>query len=127
MKKTNIIEKTFLFSWPYAILFSVILYIITQSFDYVLSFLLVIFSILLMQSLNYKIMKNLFKNNTSKIKSTTIIIYLVKFVFFGIILYVAKMDSEWNIYFVFVGLFTFRIVSFVVKLIFAKKGGDDDA
>ncbi len=127
MKKANIIEKTFLISWPYAILFSIILYLITQNFDYVLSFMLGVFSSLLMQSMNYRIMKNLYKNNPRRIKSTTIIIYLVKYVFFGIILYVANTDPEWNVYFTFVGLFTFRLVSFPIALIYAKKGGDKDA
>lgn len=127
MKKTNIIERTFLFSWPFAILFSLILYIITQNFDFVISYLLGVFSVLLMQSLNYRIMKNLYRNNPSKIKSRTIIIYLVKYIFFGIILYVANSDPEWNVYLAFVGLMTFRIVSFPVTLIYAKKGDDEDA
>lgn len=126
-KKMNIIERTFLFSWPYAIVFSVVLYLITSNFDFVISFLLGVFSSLLMQSMNYRIMKKLFKENPEKIKSRTIIIYLVKYVFFGIILYVAYTDPDWNVYLTFVGILTFRIVMYPVALIFANKGGDEDA
>ncbi len=127
MKKANIIERTFLFCWPFALLFSLVLYLITQNFDFVLSYILGVTSVLLMQSMNYRIMKKLYKNNPQKIKSTTIIIYLVKYVFFGIILYIANTDPDWNVYLTFVGLFTFRIVSFPVTLIFARKGDDEDA
>ncbi len=126
-QKMNIIERTFLFSWPYAIVFSLVLYLITQNFDWVISFLLGVFSVLLMQSLNYRIMKRLFKENPQKIKSNSIIIYLVKYIFYGIILYVALTEADWNVYFTFAGLFTFRIVSFFVTLIYANKGEDDDA
>ncbi len=125
MKKTNIVEKTFLFSWPYAIVFSLVLYLITQNFDFVLSFLIGVFSSLMMQSLNYKMMKNLFKNAPSKIKSRTILLYIVKFVFFAIILYVVYHKPGWNIYLTLVGLLTFVIVTIPVTLIFAGKGDDD--
>ena len=126
-KKMNIIEKTFLFSWPYAIVFSIVLYFISHNFDFVISFLLGVFSVLLMQSMNYRIMKNLFKNNPEKIKSRTIIIYLVKYVFFGIILYVSHTDPDWNVYLTFVGLLTFRIVTYPVAIISANKGDDENA
>jgi hypothetical protein len=126
-KKTNIIEKTFLFCWPFAIVFSVVLYLITQNFDFVISYLLGVFSVLLMQSMNYRIMKKLFKDNPEKIKSRTIIIYLVKYVFFGIILYVAYTDPDWNVYLTFVGLLSYRIVMYPVALISAKRGDDEDA
>jgi hypothetical protein len=126
MKKTNLIEKIFLFSWPYAIIFALITYIITQNIDFVLSFILGVGSSLLMNSLNYRIMKNLYKNNPELIKSRTIIIYLVKFVFFGLILYITYNNpEEWNVYFTFVGLLTYRIVSFPVTLIFAKREGEN--
>ena len=59
MKKKDLIEKIFLFSWPYAILFSLILYLVTQDVDLLLSFLLGVASSLLMNSLNYRIMKNI--------------------------------------------------------------------
>ncbi len=127
MKKTNVIEKTFLFSWPYAILFSIITYLVTQNFDFVISFVLGTASGLLMQSLNYRIMKDLFKNHPEKIKSRTILMYFVKYVFYGVILYIALTSDNLNVYFAFVGILTFRIVSFPVVLIFAKKGDDEDA
>ncbi len=128
MKKINVVERTFLFSWPYAILFVLITYLITKNWDYVLSFLLGTFSGLLMQSLNYRIMKDLYKNNPEKIKSRQIILYFVKYVFYGLVLYITYQNSsQWNIYFAFVGILTFRIVSFPVVLIFANKGDDEDA
>jgi len=57
----------------------------------------------------------------------TIIIYLVKYIFFGIILYVANSDPDWNVFYTFAGLVTYRFVMFPVALIYAKKGEDEDA
>jgi len=125
MKKKNLIEKIFLFSWPYGILFSLILYIITQNLDFVLSFLLGLSSSLLMNSLNYRIMKNVYEKNPDKIKSRHIIMYVVKFLFSALILFITFQNpEEWNIYFTFVGLLTFRIISIPVTLIFANKESD---
>ncbi len=126
MKKKNLIEKIFLFSWPYAILFSLILYLVTSDTNYVLSFILGVASSLLMNSMNYRIMKNVYKNKPESIKSRHIIMYFVKFLFFALILFIAYRDpEEWNIYFTFVGLLTFRIISIPVTLIFANKESDE--
>ncbi|MDT8336784.1 MAG: ATP synthase subunit I [Candidatus Izemoplasmatales bacterium] len=127
MKKKDLIEKIFLFSWPYAILFSLILYLVTQNIDWVLSFILGTASSLLMNSLNYRLMKNIYKNRPEKIKSRHIIMYFVKFLFFALILFIAYQNpEEWNIYFTFIGLLTFRIISFPVTLIFANKENQED-
>ena len=126
IQKKNLIEKIFLFSWPYAILFSLILYLVTQDVDLLLSFLLGTASSLLMNSLNYRIMKNIYRNNPEKIKSRHIIMYFVKFLFFALILFITyKNPEEWNIYFTFIGLLTFRIVSFPITLIFANKESEE--
>lgn len=125
MKKKNLIEKIFLFSWPYAIIFSLVLYLITKDTDFLLSFLLGASSSLLMNSLNYRVMKNIYKNNPEVIRSRHVIMYFVKFLFFALILFIAYRDSDWNIYLTFVGLLTFRIVSFPVTLIFANKESDE--
>lgn len=127
MKKANIIEITFVFSWIAAIVVSLVTYFISGNFDFVVSYLLGFFSVMLMQSMNYRIMKNLYKNNPQKIKSTTIIIYLVKYIFFAIMLYVAHIDPDWNVFFTFGGIMTYRTVMFPVALIYAKKGEDEDA
>jgi hypothetical protein len=125
MKKINLIEKVFLISWPYAFLFSLIVYLITKNFDFVLSFILGVASSLLMNSLNYRIMKNLYANNPNLIKSRQIYIYLVKFIFFGLILYITYNSEAWNVYYTFVGLLTYRIVSIPVILFSSDKGVDD--
>ncbi len=82
---------------------------------------------MMMQSFNYRVMKNLYKNNPSKIKTATILIWVAKYIFFAIILYVAHTDQDWNVYFTFVGILTYRIVMFPVALIYANKGEDKDA
>ncbi|MFA7076054.1 MAG: ATP synthase subunit I [Candidatus Izemoplasmatales bacterium] len=127
MKKTNLIDKIFLFSWPYAIIVSLVIFFITGNFDFVLSFLLGVASCLLMNSLNYRIMKNLYKYSPHLIKSRQIMIYVAKLAFFGVILYITHNDSDWNVYYTFAGLLTYRLVSIPVTLIFAKKEGDEDA
>ena len=127
MKKTNLIEKIFLFSWPYVIVVSLAIYIITQNWDFVLSFILGAASSLLMNSLNYRVMKNLYKNNPGLIKSRQVLIYFAKVIFYGILLYITHKDPEWNVYFAFAGILTYQIVAFPVTIISARKEGDGDA
>ncbi len=121
--KLNIIERTFLYSWPYALVFAAVTYLITKNWDFVLSFVLGTATGLLMNSLNYRVMKNLFKTAPEKIKKTQIWIYIAKIVFYGVILYITNKSDEWNVYFVFVGILTYRIVLYPVALIYAKKDG----
>lgn len=125
IQKKNLIEKIFLFSWPYGILFALVLYLITQDTNYVFSFLLGLASSLLMNSLNYRIMKSVYEKRPEVIQSRHILMFIVKFLFFALIMYISYSDpEEWNIYFTFVGLLTFRLISFPVTLIYANKESD---
>ncbi len=126
MKKSNIVELTFLICWPVAIVASLAIYLITNNGDFVVSYILGIASMLLMQSLNYRMMKDLYKNNPSKIKGRTILMYIVRFVFFGIILYVSQDSEKWNVFYTLGGLLTYPITIFVVTLIKARKDKGDD-
>lgn len=121
----NVIEKTFLFAWPYTILASILIYLIWGSTNNMLSFILGSASTLLMNSLNYRVMKAAFKYNPASIKSKNIWMYVAKFVFFGIILYITNMNPEWNMYFALAGLMTFRIILTPLALFYAKKGESD--
>lgn len=127
-KKTNIIEMTFLFVFPYALLFSLILYLATKDIDFLLSFVLGTFTGLLMNSMSYRVMKNAFANAPNTIRSKTIILYLAKMVFYGFILYyVSTKPDEWNIYFVAVGILSYRIVLLVLTIVQSiRKSGDID-
>ena len=126
--KTNIIEMTLLFVFPYALLFSLILYLATKDIDFLLSFVLGTFTGLLMNSMSYRVMKNAFANAPNTIRSKTIILYLVKMVFYGFILYyVSTKPDEWNIYFVAVGILSYRIVLLVLTIVQSiRKSGDID-
>lgn len=127
-KKTNIIELTFLFVFPYTLLFSLILYLSTKDIDFLLSFLLGTFTGLLMNSMQYRVMKNAFANAPQTIKSKTIILYLAKMVFYGFILYyVSTKPDEWNIYFVAVGILSYRVVLWIITIVQSiRKSGDID-
>ena len=125
MKKANIIELTFVFCWPVAFLVSFILFIATKEWGLVVSYLLGVFTVLMMQSMNYRVMKRTFKENPSLIKKRTILIYIVKYIFYGIILYVAYTEPSWNIFAAAGGILTYRIVMFPTALIFAKREDDD--
>lgn len=125
MKNANIIEKTFLLCWPAAIIIALIIYLITQSGNYVTSYFLGVASVLLMQSMNYRMLKDLYKNNPSKIKSRTIWLYVARYVFFGVILYISYVDADWNIFYTLGGILTYKFVLVPTTLIFAKKGEDD--
>ncbi len=125
--KINIIERTFLFAWPYMVLFSLVIFLITGNFDnYVLSFLLGALSSLMMNSLQYRIMKHLYAHNPEAIRSRQIMIYTVKLLFFGLILFITHSQNDWNVWYAFAGLLTYRIVMFPVALIWANKDDDGD-
>lgn len=125
MKKTNVIERTFLFVWPIAIIASLVIYLISKDSGLVVSYALGVLTVLMMQSLNYRIMKRTFKDRPEMIRRYTVFIYMAKMIFYGIILYVAYREPNWNIFAAFGGIMTYRIVMFPVTLIFAKKGDDD--
>ncbi len=125
IQKKNLIEKIFLFSWPYGILFALVLYLITQNTNFVLSFLLGLASSLLMNSLNYRVMKSIYEKRPEVIQSRHIFMFIIKFLFFALIMYIAYSEpEEWNIYYTFIGLLTFRLISIPVTLIFANKESD---
>ena len=127
MKKANVIELTFLFCWPVSLVAAFVIYFISKDWGLVVSYLLGVFTVLMAQSMNYRIMKNVFKNNPGNIKRYTIFIYIAKYIFYGIILYVAFREPNWNIFATLGGIMTYRIVMFPTTIIFAKKGDDDNA
>ena len=127
MKNKDIIEKTFLFSWPYAIVFSIVLYLITKNFDFVISFLLGTLTSLFVNSMNYKVMKSTYKFQPDKIKSRQIWMFIGKYIFMGLILFVTIQSDEYNEYYTFVGLMTFVVVAFPTAIIFSQRGDADDA
>ncbi len=124
-KKTNIIELTFLFAWPYILVVSTVLYLITGNWDFVLSFVLGTFSSLMMNSMQYRIMKQAFATAPNTIRSKTVMLYIAKMVFYAIILYFTVNNPEWNIYFVAGGIMTYRVVLWIITIIQTlRKAGD---
>lgn len=126
MKNKDIIEKTFLIAWPYGIIFSLVLYLITRDFDLVISFVLGFVSSLFVNSMNYRVMKNVYSQQQDRIKSRQIIMYFVKFVFMGLILYISFDSDAYNVYLTLVGLFTFVIVSVPTAIISSLRGEHTD-
>ncbi|MDA3932260.1 MAG: ATP synthase subunit I [Tenericutes bacterium] len=126
MKNKDIIEKSFLFAWPYTIVFSAILYLITRDFDIVISFILGAATSMFVNSLNYKIMKSTYKNRQDKIMPTQILMYVLKYGFMALVLYITFQSDEYNEIFTFVGLFTFVIVSVPTAIIFTNRGDEED-
>jgi Mg2+/citrate symporter len=126
MKHKNIIERTFLFAWPYAIVFSLIVYLITQNIDFVISFILGFATSLLVNSMNYRIMKATYQSSPDKIKSRQIILYIAKYAFMAFILYFTYQSDGYNVYYTFVGLFTFVIISIPTAIIFSQRGDEEN-
>jgi len=126
MKNKDIIERTFIFSWPYAIIFSLVLYLITKNFDDVLSFLLGVLTSLFVNSLNYRMMKTTYQYQPDKIKVRQIWLFIGKYAFMGLILYVAITSESYNEYLTLVGLLTFVIISVPTAIIFSKRGDSED-
>jgi len=119
------IEKTFLFIWPFIFVFSLVTYLITHNFDLVVGFLLGAFASLLMNSLHYRVMKSAFINHKEMVKATTIVLYLAKFVLYGIVLYFAITSDKWNEILTFVGILSYRIVLFPVVFFTLRKNRKD--
>ena len=126
MKNKDVIEKTFLIAWPYAILFSIVTFIIARDFDVVLSFLLGFLSSMMLQSMNYRIMKSTFKSEPNRIKSRQLLMFFARFAFMALILYIAFESERFNVYLTLVGLLSFVIVSIPVTIISYSKGEDND-
>lgn|GEM_PF-762314 len=125
IKNLNMIEKTFLFIWPFIFVFSLVTYLITHNFDLVVGFLLGAFASLLMNSLHYRVMKSAFINHKEMVKATTIVLYLAKFVLYGIVLYFAITSDKWNEILTFVGILSYRIVLFPVVFFTLRKNRKD--
>lgn len=98
------------------------IYVISQNMDILTSFILGSASSLLMNSLNYRVLKSAFKFNPDSARSKTIAMYIFRFVFYGIILYITNTIEGWNMYAAFAGLLTFRIILTPLTLYYAKKG-----
>lgn len=126
MKNKNVIEYTFLFTWPTAIVASLVIFFVTQSRDMLFGYVLGVASVMLMQSLNYRVMKNLYKNQPDKIKSWTIVLYIIRYLFYVLILFVVYRGPESQIFYTLGGLMTFKLVLIPVTLIFANKGDEED-
>ncbi|MCF7924371.1 MAG: ATP synthase subunit I [Candidatus Izimaplasma sp.] len=121
MKNKDIIERTFLISWPYIIVFSITLYIVTTDFDIVLSFVLGAVSSLFINSLSYKIMKSTYEYKQDKIKILQIFVFIVKYIFMGLILYIAYQSEEYNEIYTLIGLLTFVIITVPTAIISSRR------
>lgn len=126
MKNKDVIEKTFLIAWPYALLFSLVTWIISGNFDMVLSFLLGHLTSMLLHSMNYRIMKSTYKLQADKIKYRQLMLYFARFVFMGLILYISYNNDDYNVYLTLVGLMTFVIVSIPLTIITYSRGEKND-
>lgn len=120
-KNLNMIEKTFLFLWPFIILFSIVAFLISGSKDIVVSFLLGAFTSMLMNSFHYRTLKNAFANNQAMIKKAHVYVYILKMVLYTIVLYFSIRNPQWNVFLTFVGILSYRIVLFPVSLIMLRK------
>lgn len=126
-QKTNVIEKTILFSWPYTIVVATGIFLVTSNWDFVTSFLLGAVASLLMSSWNYRWMKRAYLEAPTLIQRHYILSYVIRFILFGVLLYITATNPEsWNVYFTAVGILTYRIVLVPVVLIFGRTEGGDD-
>lgn len=126
-QKTNVIEKTILFSWPYTIVVATGIFLVNSNWDFVTSFLLGAVASLLMSSWNYRWMKRAYLEAPTLIQRHYILSYVIRFILFGVLLYITATNPEsWNVYFTAVGILTYRIVLVPVVLIFGRTEGGDD-
>lgn len=126
MKNKDVIEKTFLIAWPYAILFSIVTFIISRDFNLVLSFLLGYLTSMMLHSMNYRMMKSTFKSQPERIKYRQLMMFFARFVFMALILYIAFDNEKYNVYLTLVGLLTFVIVSVPLTIYTYSKGDKND-
>ncbi|MBU1145099.1 MAG: ATP synthase subunit I [Firmicutes bacterium] len=121
IKNLNLIEKTFLFLWPFIIIFSLVTYLISLDFDLVIGFLLGAFTSMLMNSFHYRVMKKAFESHLEQIKTKQILLYFAKMVFYGIVMYFAITNPDWNIILTFVGIISYRVILFPVTFFSLRK------
>ena len=116
-KNLSVTEKTFLFLWPISIIIGIIIFLFTKDSNDLVSYLLGVFTAMLVNSLHYRILKNALEKPKSKIQVTTFIIYLVKMGLYGFILYFVITNSNWNVLYTVGGFITYRVVFFSVAYI----------
>ncbi|PKL00163.1 MAG: hypothetical protein CVV56_07620 [Tenericutes bacterium HGW-Tenericutes-1] len=116
-KNLSITERTFLFLWPVSIVVGIIIFLITKETNDLVSYLLGVFTAMLVNSLHYRILKNALEKPKSKIQVTTFIIYLVKMGLYGFILYFVITNSNWNVLYTVGGFITYRVVFFLIAYI----------
>ncbi|MGD9910508.1 MAG: hypothetical protein AB7U79_07920 [Candidatus Izemoplasmatales bacterium] len=104
---------------------SLVIYLVTQSTDDLTSFILGSASSLLMNSLNYRVLKAAFQYQPDSVRLKSISMYIARFVFYGIILFICNTMEGWNLYLAAFGMLTFRIVLIPLTFYYAKKGEGD--
>lgn len=127
-KNLNLIEKTFLFLWPFIIVFGLVTFLISKNFDFVISFLLGAFTSMLVNSFHYKILKGALHEGKSHIQTKSFLIYLGKMIAYGLIMYFVITNDKYNIIFTFIGIISYRIVLYPIMIFAYKRGkkeGDD--
>ncbi len=124
------IEKTFLYLWPFIIIFALGVYLFSGDFDLVVGFLLGAFTSMMMNSLHYRVLKGAFLNHRDNVRYVSIGLYFAKLVMYGVVLYFAITSDKWNEILTFVGLISYRLVLFPVVFFSLRKnkeGGDGNA
>ncbi|MBU0996873.1 MAG: ATP synthase subunit I [Firmicutes bacterium] len=120
-KKLNMIEKTFLFMWPVMIVSSLLIFLIGHDADFMLSFILGSITSLLANSLHYRVLKNTGMKEISSFRSKMVMMYFVKLIIYGIVLYFVATSERMNLLFAFGGIFSYYITLFIISLIVSNK------
>ncbi len=122
----NLYVKTFAVVWPYIIITALIAFLVffftayDQTAITISYFLGSTVSVMLM-SHNYKSLMKQSQTDYTKLRKKTMINYLFRFLFYGLILVIAHFNASLLIIPVFVGFTSFKVALMLTALLFGKE------
>ncbi len=129
-EQPSLLVKTFAIVWPYVIVMSVLTFIV---FDVILamesaialSFFLGSVVTVMLWSMTYKSAFKAVNSNPEKLKSLSIRNYIIRFLFYALILVIAHFNTQLEPIATFVGFTSFKVALLITSILYG--GSEHDA
>lgn len=119
----KIYERTFIIMWPFILVVGLVLYFVGGT-DITYSFVLGAVSSLMAMSYHYKSITRGMKESPNRIRAISTRNYIIRYLFYILIMAIAYFRNDFDLIFVFVGLISFKFVMFF-NILISKKVGDE--
>jgi hypothetical protein len=120
MEQSNAFVKAFPITWIVTLFLTVVLWIVVDKM-WAISFVLGSVTTLMMMSMLYKTTRRVLTEKNPNAKKIVVWNYVLRYIFYAIILIVAAMSVHLEVLGTAIGLFTFKI-SLYISLLIEKKG-----